>query len=67
MSCPRCESENTVSAMIGVFCHDCNLFYLNEDMCDNFTGSLIERYSDNPPENNRPGKDGMVNDKGEIV
>lgn len=67
MNCPKCNSEKVSFALIGVFCQDCNQIHLVDSMQDAFTASLIERYSDNPPEHNRPGKDGFANETGKIV
>ena len=67
MNCPKCASVKVVPAFVGLFCHDCNELHLDQSMQNNFTESLLERYSDSPPEHNKPGSDGYTDETGKIV
>lgn len=66
-NCKKCGSNKLAFALIGWICWDCNEMHSVEVMQNNFTKSLIERYSEKPPEHNRPGRDGVVDSEGNIV
>jgi hypothetical protein len=65
--CPKCGSERGGWAMVGWWCSICKELFTDKEMMDNLTESLIERYSDNPPEHNKPGRDGHTDETGKIV
>lgn len=66
MKCPKCDSETAIPVFVGIWCFDCSALIPVDSMKKNFLNSLVERYSDNPSKNNRPGKDGYIEEDGSI-
>lgn len=66
-TCSHCGSTKMAFAILGFYCHDCNQMSFVEEFRDNFTKSLVERYSNSPPDHNKPHSDGLIDNKGNIV